>query len=335
MIKQLFFLSLSAAVLSACTSSTERPVSGEEEAIFSGYQELPDPAGVNEKAWEELEKPLYAAFGSTDQRYAKSEVPGIGLHIDKNSGNSQYLEAQARSLSWQGKAWKGEKVNLQVVLWATEDIRNLKITATALNSDEGGTIPSSALKAGFVRYVMTDEFAGGCGARKPADFDSSLVADVIDVRPALDIPARSVRPVWIQIEVPRDAKPGEYLGKVSVENSSEAEVTPLTIHLEVQDRVLPPPSEWIPISEFLMRAIFFRLSQKGTMNRISIRPGRLIPIIGAPGLPAGSVPGCRGQRAGRRPQWRGSRYLLSGSLFHYHPGRVRSAHRAFRPGTGC
>ncbi|QEC51506.1 uncharacterized protein DUF4091 [Anseongella ginsenosidimutans] len=229
------FFSL-AALLASCTTSNQTASSG-SNVIFADYQELPDPDPADEAAWSELDKPLYARFGSTNHRYAKSQVPPVDTDV---------LDAGTKDgrLDWQGKAWKGEKVNLQVVLWATEDIPAVKVNVSELATSQGEKIPATAVEAGFVRYVMTDEFAGGCGHRKPADFDSSLVADVIDVIPAMDIPARSVRPVWIQIEVPRDAAAGDYTGTLTIENSGKAEVKPLTVKLEVQDHVLPPPSEW-------------------------------------------------------------------------------------------
>src|SRR3546814_13030595 len=77
-------------------------------------------------------------------------------------------------LSWQGIAWKGERVNLQALLWATEDISGVRVKVSDLTSEEGSVIASTAVEPSFVRYVMTDEFAGGCGKRKPADLDSSL-----------------------------------------------------------------------------------------------------------------------------------------------------------------
>lgn len=244
MIKQALYFGLAGLAAVSCTTSGEKPASESQsdQVIFAGYRELPDPAEVNEAAWDKLEEPLYAAFGSTDRRYAKSQVPDGGNIAEKNQ--IPQAEARGSQVNWQGSAWKGEKVNMQLVLWATEEIRDLEITVTDLTSDEGGKIPASAINTGFVRYVMTDEFAEGCGHRKPADFDSSLVADVIDVIPRMDIPARSVRPIWVQVEVPRDAKTGEYNGVITVENSSGAEAGPLAVSLEIKEHVLPPPSDW-------------------------------------------------------------------------------------------
>src|SRR3546814_13896287 len=101
------------------------------------------------------------------------------------------------------------------LLWATEDISGVRVKVSDLTSEEGSVIASTAVEPSFVRYVMTDEFAGGCGKRKPADFDSSLVADVLDVIPVMDISAKPVPPICIQIQLPRNAAPAQQQGKIN------------------------------------------------------------------------------------------------------------------------
>ena len=41
-------------------------------------------------------------------------------------------------------------------------------------------LPSNIADINFIKYVITDEFAGGCGHRKPEDFVSSLAADALE-----------------------------------------------------------------------------------------------------------------------------------------------------------
>ena len=60
------------------------------------------------------------------------------------------------------------------------------------------TISKENIRTGFVRYVITDELnkdgLGACGYRNSADFDSTLVADVIDhITPTLTLPANSTK----------------------------------------------------------------------------------------------------------------------------------------------
>ena len=75
------------------------------------------------------------------------------------------------------------------------------------------TISKENIRTGFVRYVITDELnkdgLGACGYRNSADFDSTLVADVIDhITPTLTLPANSTQGGWISVNIPQALKPG-------------------------------------------------------------------------------------------------------------------------------
>ena len=67
-----------------------------------------------------------------------------------------------------------------------------------------------------------------------------LEADLLDEAASCDVPARSTRPVWITVDIPRDAAPGRYTAPVAVKGEGVAET--LTLHLNVTERTLPAPS---------------------------------------------------------------------------------------------
>ena len=99
------------------------------------------------------------------------------------------------------------------------------------------------VKADFVRYVMTDELnkdgKGGCGYRVNSEFDSSLVADCIDHKVKyLGLAPHSTRPVWVSVEVPRDAAPGRYAGSIAVKDG-DMKIAELKLNIDVESRVLP------------------------------------------------------------------------------------------------
>ncbi|MDR3180960.1 MAG: hypothetical protein LBT61_03410, partial [Prevotellaceae bacterium] len=127
------------------------------------------------------------SFGSTDVRYAKYATPEIKI------STSQKLYA-----------WKGERVSAQIVVWTSAALQQVKCEVQPLKS-AGGVISAGALQARFVRYTLTDTFGEGCGWRKPGDFPVSLVGDMLDNIECIDMDAKSVRPVWITIEVPSSA----------------------------------------------------------------------------------------------------------------------------------
>jgi hypothetical protein len=57
-----------------------------------------------------------------------------------------------------------------------------------------------------------------------------------------DLPGRSVRPVWISVEIPGNAIPGNYQGTIEVQ--SEHNRTSLKININVQKQILPEPKNW-------------------------------------------------------------------------------------------
>ena len=130
------------------------------------YQEATNPIATNPALWAKATIPQ-ASWGSTDIRYKKEEPAPI-RSIQKSINLT---------------AWKGEKVSAQMVVWSPKTLNELTFIASDLTSG-GNTISKNDIRTGFVRYVMTDELnkdgLGACGYRNSADFDSTLVADVID-----------------------------------------------------------------------------------------------------------------------------------------------------------
>ena len=98
---------------------------------------------------------------------------------------------------------------------------------------------------------MTDELnkdrKGGCGHREnKAEWDSSVVADVLDIVKIRDIKARTTQPIWMNIWVPQSAKAGKYKGTLTVtgKNASPME---LQIEVDVLNRTLPAPRTGLSI----------------------------------------------------------------------------------------
>lgn len=202
-----------------------------EKFPLGEYTELTDTKPIDQQAWDDLKAPVHLSWGSTDVRYSKTNVPAL-----------------KETRLWKGTAWKGERINAQAVLWSAAPLANVSVSVSDLKGPGGSIIPASAIKTNHVRYVMTDELnkdgKGGCGHRPdPAQWDSSLVADVLDVVKIQDIAARTTRPVWMNIWVPQSAKAGNYTGELTV-NAEGQEPLTLKIALRVVDRTLPAPKDW-------------------------------------------------------------------------------------------
>lgn len=188
------------------------------------YIEPTIKVSVPDENWKSIQHPVLVSFANSNTRYDKEKVP-----------------LQKIQKHWQTTAWRGEKVHTQLLVWTNRPIEELTFTINQLKKTNGQIIPASGIKAGFVRYVITDEFAGGCGYRKPVNFDSSLVADAIDIISSIPVKANTVQPVWLSIQIPGDAEPGNYKGSITI--NADKPYT-LQFSIKVINRILPPPAQW-------------------------------------------------------------------------------------------
>jgi hypothetical protein len=174
--------------------------------------------------WSQLNNNINVSFASSNTRFAQQQLPQVKQQEE-----------------WKAVAWRGEKVHTQILVWSNRDIVNLSAITGDLVNEKQKRIAAKNITTGFLRYVVTDEFADGCGYRKPKDFDSSLVADRIDAVDSVAVIKNNVQPLWLSIRVPATSEPGQYTGFVTV---TAGKKYTLKISLQVLDEVLPPPAEW-------------------------------------------------------------------------------------------
>lgn len=204
----------------------------EMPSVLTDYEELVDTKTHDSKEiWNnKMSAPVQLSWGSTDIRYNKFNIPDIKK------------KAQLSLM-----AWKGERIHAQAVLWTNRNLDNVTVSVSDLRNG-ASVIPASDISTHFVRYVMTDELNkdgnGGCGHREnKAEWDSLLVADVLDIINVRDISACHTQPIWIKIHVPSNVNSGKYKGVMTV---SGANFKPMKLHLEVNvlKRTLPNPKNW-------------------------------------------------------------------------------------------
>ena len=216
-IKVALFLSLTIAL--GCQEK-------KEIIVVQTYEEPKDPTPSKEENWSSVPKGLQASVTSTDIRFVKSIIPKIKTKT-----------------TWSTDAWKGERVSGQLVLWSNDSITPVSIEISDFESDSGKILPSNIAEVNFVKYVITDEFAGGCGFRKPENFASSLVADGLEPINSYAIKARETRPVWLTINVP-DTTEAETYKSTIILNIKGQETKKFELSLNVIDKVLPPAKDW-------------------------------------------------------------------------------------------
>lgn len=192
---------------------------------FINQLELADTSKIDFTSWQKAGNTLNVAFGSTDVRYLRHQVPDITLI------NEMKLTA-----------WRGERVNIQMVIWSNKNSYSINILPSDITAS-GKLISSKVVKVFPVRYVLTDIFLEGCGLRKNDTIAYSLAPDMLDNPGTFSISGYSSRPVWVTIDVPADAKPGNYMGYIEIKAKGGFKKK-LQYTLEVQDKDLPKPSEW-------------------------------------------------------------------------------------------
>jgi len=191
------------------------------------YEESLDPNPSDPVLWEDVSGSLNGSFGTTDKRYEKGIPPDI----------------KEVNMQWKGFAWRGERVSAQLLLWSSANRERLKFEWAEFKTDDSKILPASSLKARFIRYVLTDEYAGGCTPHMVEGQKVSLAADVIDEVKELSYFGNTTQPVWISIDVPENVEPGLYSGSLFIRSDSGDQLEFL-IELEIGNAVLPDPSEW-------------------------------------------------------------------------------------------
>src|SRR4030042_1310139 len=100
--------------------------------------------------WNYLAPGLHGSYGSIDMRYERDIVP---------------LFTEQRS--WSACAWRGEKVDLQLILWSSTGIRQVRCEPTEFKNEKGALIGPSSVQAWFVRYLISENEFTDCGRRGP------------------------------------------------------------------------------------------------------------------------------------------------------------------------
>mgnify|MGYP003575916133 CR=1 FL=1 len=168
-------------------------------------------------------------FATTSERFSREVVPTVAL-----------------SSHWKTTAWRGEKVHQQILVWSEAGLPTLGIKKiNPLKNKNGRIIEARHVQAGFVGYVITDEYGDKVSSckndRRGQQFDSSWVADPIYIRQQIPAQRHAVQPIWVSVSVPATATAGTYTGSIEIEAGKKT-ILPITI--EVLDRTLPPPAQW-------------------------------------------------------------------------------------------
>ena len=173
----------------------------------------------DEAAWNVLPAGLNATWASRDVHYSLHEVP-------------QVAQKDVATIY----AWKGERANIQALLYSKSNQDTLSVRMTEWHKD-GKATGINAAQARFVNYVITDDFTS-CG-NNSMTYPTWLVADVIDQDKPHAVPAMETRPVWCTVEVPRDIDAGEYTTTLEVVDKNGNVQKGLVLKVNVNTHSLP------------------------------------------------------------------------------------------------
>ena len=164
-----------------------------------------------------------AKWGNIDTRYpveAGAEIKTIG--VNNVTG------------------WRGERVNLQLLVSNKGADNKVTYSFSALKNGRN-IIPAENVVGGFVQPVITDKFTG-CGHHAVDANGCNLSADRITGEATTLLAANTSRGLWLTVQIPQDAKPGNYKGSVTVTSEDKTKTYNYTV--KVLNRTLPAPKDW-------------------------------------------------------------------------------------------
>jgi hypothetical protein len=176
---------------------------------------------------------LLGTVGSLDVHYQPDEKPQMSY-----------------TKTWTVTAWKAERVNGKFLVWSDAETKHTRLSVTDMVGKDGRRISSENIRPYFQRYVLADntpiaDITNTCNMKMNPwrRADIKPIADIIDTAAYIDIPQRTIRQIWLMVDVPPDAAAGSYQGKLLVRANEGKEIS-FDLKLTVLDKVLPPPSQW-------------------------------------------------------------------------------------------
>ncbi len=216
----IYLFSLSTVLLFASCG-----VWGTKENKAVNIVEPKDPQPVSSiQEWNELNNKLQVAWGNSNRRYHKFNVPR------DITGDDIQL-----------KGWRNERVNAQLVIWTKDSIENLSINVSDLKSGKN-KISSDVINHYFIRNVIADDF-GGCGKRTKTQENAHLVADCFEEAHSITMDEKTTRGIWFNIDIPEETHGGIYKSDVTVKSDGK-DIKTLSLTVHVMNRILPGPDEW-------------------------------------------------------------------------------------------
>src|SRR5207302_9347469 len=139
--------------------------------------------------------------------------------------------------------WKDGRLNPARVVGSPDTVNQVRVAVSDLVNAKGATLASRNAQVYLVRYVVSNYPYGAnevsCGAT-----DSNppyLMPDRLEPFQRFDLPASTVRPIWLSLDIPATTPAGVYRGTIAV--GSEKGSATLRTQITVENRTFPAPSD--------------------------------------------------------------------------------------------
>ena len=154
---------------------------------------------------------------------------------DETSTNAEKVLKPVTLVGARNGAYSGK-----IVVESTGPIHGVKVAASALTGP-GGVISASQIQ---IRYATPWDTQCWLWPNKPDILLDSAPAELAAVQ------GRALLPVWVTVQVPKDAKAGRYDGELTVQSEGAAPVQ-VKISLDVANWTLPDPQDYRTWSDFV------------------------------------------------------------------------------------
>lgn len=162
------------------------------------YNEPIDTSTVDRSGWASVAEPTRLTWASKNVQYRQFATPPTFNFTDTTVN-----------------AWRGERLGLEALLISPEGTGNIRLRLSDLRQGRR-TYKSPGSQACFMRFVTSTAW-NTCGY-PPDTLPTFTVPDMIDLPDAVvSMPAQSVRPIWLTVEVPSDLLPGAYTMTLTAE----------------------------------------------------------------------------------------------------------------------
>ena len=186
-----------------------------------------DPLG-----WQQFGDKTLFSWASKDVHYALSSLPRLKV-------------ANEITVT----AWRGERVSALALVITGRRLDNAKLAISLSDKDRDADAPSANAQARFVSNVLCDE-KRGCGVNDKST-PAYLVPDIIGLDKEMTLAERTTRPVWVSFDVPANARVGESVYTLMLnDKQSDEPIGTLRLKLNVVDRALPEPKDYAFHTDF-------------------------------------------------------------------------------------